>query len=340
MIVPCRNEKDHIVSCARSILAQYFPAGGMEVLLVDGLSDDGTRDILERLVESDDRLRLVDNPLQTTPSALNIGIRASRGRHIAILGAHAEYAANYLQTCLELLQEHPEVCCVGGPIISHGKGLFGRAVAAAMSHPIGVGNAKHRLRHYEGYAEGACFPIFRKEIFETVGLFDETLVCAEDDELNYRLAQRGEKVFISPRASCSYFVRETPSHLARQYFKYGCARVAVLRKHRLPATFRHVVPTGFMFLMVTMLVVGWSLPGWWWLTGSVLPIVYGATLLGVATSVAHKQGWLIGILFPIAAGIMHTAYAAGFIWGTLRGRGHRGTNPIDWRPEATIYRKY
>ncbi len=203
---------------------------------------------------------MVDNPSHTTPSALNIGIRASRGRHIAILGAHAEYAPNYLQTCLELLQEHPEVCCVGGPIISHGKGLFGRAVAAAMSHPIGVGNAKHRWRGYEGYAEGACFPIFRKEIFETVGLFDETLVCAEDDELNYRLAQRGEKVFIFSSGELQLFcARDAVPPRATVFQVRMCARSS-MRKHRLPATFRHVVPTGFMFLMVAMLVVGWSLP--------------------------------------------------------------------------------
>jgi GT2 family glycosyltransferase len=186
-----------------------------------------------------------------------------------------------------------------------------------MSHPIGIGNAKHRLPNYEGYAEGACFPMFRKEIFQTVGLFDEEFICTEDDEFNYRLARAGERVFISPRARCTYYVRETPLRLFRQYFRYGAARVAVLRKYRLPASVRQIVPPVFIGLMLVGLIVGPWLPGWWRLTAIVLPLVYGAALLGVATRMCRRQGWLVGALFPLAAAIMHTAYAFGFAWGIL-----------------------
>ena len=119
------------------------------------------------------------------------------------------------------LEEHPEACCAGGPILSHARSRFGQAVSQAMSHPVGIGNAKHRFGNYEGYAEGACFPVFRKEIFDKVGLYDETLVRNQDDELNYRIARIGGKVFISPRAKCTYYVRETPWQLFRQYFQYG-----------------------------------------------------------------------------------------------------------------------
>lgn len=318
IIVPCRNENDRIESCMRSILAQTCSVGGFEVIVVDGLSTDGTRAILTNLAEGDPRLRIVDNPSQTTPYAINIGIRAARGRYVAILGAHTEYAPSYLQACLELLQEHQEVCCVGGPIISQGKGRFGRAVAAVMSHPVGVGNAKHRLPDYEGYAEGACYPMFRKEVFEKVGLYDESFIRNQDDEFNYRLALHGEKIFISPRARCTYFVRETPSRLFQQYFQYGFWRVAVLRKHRLPASFRQIVPPAFMWLTLAALIVGSSLPGWWRLTAVVLPLVYGSTLLSAATGVAYKRGWMIGLLFPLAAAVMHAAYAAGFTWGALK----------------------
>lgn len=322
VIVPCRNEKDHIESCVRSILAQKPLPGGIEVLVVDGMSEDGTRDILVRLTKVNSALRVLDNSSQTTPAALNIGIQASLGQYVAILGAHAEYAPNYLQACAELLQEHPEACCAGGPIISRGKGAFGRAVAEAMSHPVGVGNAKHRLPNYEGYAEGACFPMFRKDVFQKVGLFDEEFVYAEDDELNYRLAQHGEKVFISPRARCTYFVRETPIRLFRQYFRYGAARVAVVKKYRLPASVRQIVPPVFIGLLLMSLAVALWLPGWWRLTGMLLPLLYGVVLLCVATRVVGRRGWRVGALFPLAAGIMHTSYAFGFAWGILRGPTH------------------
>ena len=217
VVVPCRNEQAHIETCIRSILAQDTPEGGLEIIVADGMSGDGTRRILERLAAEDDRLLVIDNPGRTAPCGRNAGIRQARGQYVAILDAHTEYARDYLRRCVELLDEHPEVCCSGGPIISRGRTAFGRAVAAAMSHPIGVGNARHRFPDYEGYAEGACFPMFRRETFEQVGLFDEALVRNQDDDFNYRVAQAGGKVFISPSARCIYYVRESPRDLYWQY---------------------------------------------------------------------------------------------------------------------------
>jgi glycosyltransferase involved in cell wall biosynthesis len=320
IVIPCYNERQHIETCVRSILSQERPSGGLELIVVDGLSNDGTRDILKALASQHPELRVVDNPKRVTPCAMNIGIREARGQYVAILGAHCQYASDYIKICDDLLHEHPEVACVGGPAVSMGKGIFGRAVAAAMSHPVGIGNAKHRHPAYEGYAEGACYPVFRKEVFEKIGLYDEMLVRNQDDELNYRLAKNGEKVFISPRAGYTYFIRESPYKLFRQYFEYGYWRVAVLRKHRVPASLRQVVPPLFMFLMLAAVVVGLSLPGWWRLTGIVVPLVYGTTLLIVGLCQAYKTEWRVALLFPLAAMIMHTAYAAGFLWGVLRSR--------------------
>lgn len=324
VVMLCRNERHHIEACVRSILDQERPPEGIEVIVVDGVSDDGTREILDRLAKEHPELRVVDNPKRITPCAMNVGIREARGRYIAILGAHCQYAPDYLSTCAALLQEHPEVCCVGGPAVSIGKGLFGQAVAAAMSHPVGIGNAKHRYPTYEGYAEGACYPVFRKEVFDKIGFYDEMLVRNQDDELNYRLAKHGEKVFISPRARYSYFIRETPSRLFRQYFEYGYWRVAVLRKHRIPASFRQIVPPLFMAVMLTSVIVGLWLPGWWRLIAAAIPMLYGVTLLTVGVMQSHKTGWRAAILFPVAAAIMHAAYAMGFVLGILK----KGTDRI------------
>jgi hypothetical protein len=162
--------------------------------------------------------------------------------------------------------------------------------------------------------------MFRKEIFDKVGLYDEDLVRNQDDEMNYRLATSGQKVFISPRARCTYFVRETPALLFKQYFQYGFWRVAVLRKHRLPASFRQIVPPTFLLLTVTAFIVGLFMPGWWKGTAIVLPLTYGAILSGAGVRVACRNGWMIGLLFPVAAAIMHIAYAVGFAWGVLNGR--------------------
>jgi hypothetical protein len=258
------------------------------------------------------------------------------------MGAHTQYAQDYLRRCVELLEEHPEVCCAGGPIVSKGKSTFGQAIAAAMSHPVGVGNAKHRFPNYEGYAEGACFPMFRKEIFDKVGLYDESLVRNQDDDFNYRVACNGEKIFISPRAWSCYYVREAPMLLFRQYFQYGYWRVAVLRKHRLPASIRQVVPVTFFLLILVLLVVGLFLPGWWRLTAAALPLAYASMLISAGVGIAMKQGMLVGLMFPIAAAIMHSAYAAGFVWAVINGRRKRVTSASSskgWSHESRTRRR-
>jgi glycosyltransferase involved in cell wall biosynthesis len=320
IIVPCRNERDHIEACLYSILNQEPPPGGFEVIVADGISTDGTRNLLRRLAGEDSRLRIVDNPGQITPCGMNVGIYAARGRYIAIMGAHTEYAPDYVRRCVELLEAHPEACCAGGPIISRGKSAFGRAVAMAMSHPVGVGNAKHRFPHYEGYAEGACFPMFRRETFDTVGFYDEQLVRNQDDDFNYRLARSGGKVFISPLARCVYYVRETPLRLFRQYFQYGYWRVAVLKKHHLPASIRQLIPVLFFSLILATLIGSLWLHGWWRLLGAILPIVYVSILFMAGVGVAVKQGIHIGLLFPLATAMMHVAYAGGFILGLVHRR--------------------
>ena len=320
VIVPCRNEKDHIEEGVRSILAQDSPVGGFELLVVDGRSDDGTRKILDELALDDTRLRVIDNPDRFTPHAMNAGIRMAKGRFIAIMGAHTNYSKNYIQTCVELFDEHPDAWCTGGPIHSQGKSRFGRAVAVAMSHPIGVGNAKHRFTEFEGYAEGACFPVFRREVFEKIGLYDENLVRNQDDELNFRLALAGGKVYLSPRAKCRYYVRDTPRRLFWQYFQYGYYRVAVLRKHRVPASLRQLAPIIFFPLSLLMMIGCWLLPYWWASLGCLPFFLYGFALISVAGWVAIKKGQVTGVLFPLAVLILHVSYALGFIWNVLGAR--------------------
>ena len=319
VIVPCRNEKDYIEDCIRSILGQHYPMGELEFIVVDGMSEDGTREILERLMKEDLRLKVVDNPKRITPCARNIGICEVRGAYVAILDAHTIYESNYISTCISLFTEHPEIWCAGGPILSLGKSSFGRATAEAMSHPLGVGNAKHRFPSYEGYAEGACFPVFRKEVFNEVGLFDEDLVRNQDDEFNFRMALHGGKVYLSPRAQCTYYVRETPTALFRQFFQYGYYRVVVLRKHKLSISLRHFAPFILFSAMGVLLIGGLMLPGWWALIGGVLPVMYALVLFIGGMSLVQKRGLKVALLFPLATLIIHLSYAIGFAWAIMKG---------------------
>src|SRR5438552_1613745 len=193
IVVPCRNEKGHIGTCIRSILAQEPPPGGFEVIVADGMSDDGTRDVLKRLAEEDPRLRVVDNPGRITPCGMNTGIREARGRYIAIMGAHNRYAPDYLCRSVEVL-EGTGADDVGGAMVCEAESWLQQAIAAAHHSPFSVGGARWHNPDYEGPADTVFGGVYRREVFARIGFFDEELVRNQDDEFNLRLVRAGGKI--------------------------------------------------------------------------------------------------------------------------------------------------
>jgi glycosyltransferase involved in cell wall biosynthesis len=313
VIVPVRNEAGFIQRALDQILAQDYPADRLEIIVADGMSDDGTREILKRYTERYERIKMVDNPSRITPSALNVAIAAATGDVITRIDGHCEVAADFIRQNVLLLAEHPEAWVVGGPIVHAGKNRFGKAVAVAMAHPAGVGMATHRFSNFEGYVEGAQFPTFRRWVFDRVGTFDEQLVRNQDDELNYRITQAGGRSYISPRVKYVYYVRGRIGQLFKQYFHYSFWRIPVLRKHKKPTTPRQLVPPLFFLAVIVLAIVGTALrqP----LLALALPAVYLAALITIAASVIPRQGQAVAALVPVAMATMHFAYAAGIAYG-------------------------
>jgi len=318
VIVLCFNEKDFIEKCIISILNQTIPPEKTEIFVVDGMSSDGTRDILFRLQKEYNRFEILDNIKQKTPFAWNMGIKKSKGKYIAIHGAHTVYRPDYLANSLELFEVHPDISCAGGPIESVGLKSFGRAAAISMSHPLGVGNAKHRFPDYEGYAEGACFPVYKREVFDKVGMFDEWLIRNQDDEFNFRMKKSGLKVFLSPTAKCTYYVRETPSALFKQYFDYGYWRMAVIKKHRLPMSPRQIIPVLFLLVIVFSIIISPFLKINPFFTIFSLPVLYLLILSAAAIPVLFRKGIKTSSLFVISTIILHFSYGFGFIKGIFK----------------------
>jgi succinoglycan biosynthesis protein ExoA len=313
VIIPCFNEEKFIESCIASLLKQKNIPGNFEILVVDGISTDSTRSILNSITVKNTNVKVIDNVKKITPVAFNLGIRNSSGEYICIMGAHSEYDENYLANCLKLFSEHPEVSCVGGPIISKGKNNFAKATAIAMSSPVGVGNAKHRFPDYEGYAEMACFPMFKRVVFDEVGLYDETLVRNQDDEFCFRLRLNGGKIYISPAIVSEYFVRDTPAGLFKQYYDYGKWRIVVLRKHKIPIAFRQFVPALFFTIILLFAVVSLFIEN---ITiGLFIPAVYIISLIIASLKVLPANGTKVAVNFIFSVIILHLSYASGFISG-------------------------
>jgi glycosyltransferase involved in cell wall biosynthesis len=326
VIVPIRNEERFIEATVRALLEQDALPQSYEVLVVDGMSSDGTRSILQRLAAADPRLKILDNPAGTVPSGLNIGIAAARGDVLIRVDGHTTVARDFIRANLDLMREHPEAWCVGGPIAHRGASRRGKAIAAAMSSSVGVGGASHRFEEYEGYAESTAFPAFHRWVFDKIGTFDERLIRNQDDELSYRITKAGGQIFISPRVKHDYFVRDSFKALFAQYMQYGYWKIEVMRKHRRVVAPRHLVPGAFVLSLPLCIGASLLLP----LPLSVLPalplMAYGALLTWLgARAAVDAQDPVVGIGAAIAAATMHVAYGLGTVAGMFSrpGRGTR-----------------
>lgn len=316
MIVCCLNEKDYIIRCLDSLLSQKNIPGDFEILVIDGMSTDGTRDLIIDKKNDHHQIKFYDNPAKVKPQAINTGFRESQGQYFVICDAHAYYDENYISTCLNLIERHPDVWCAGGPFINIGETNFGKALAAAMNNPLGIGNAKHRFPDYEGYGEMVMFGLFPRSVLHTVGYYDERFVINHDDEYCHRLRNAGGKVFISYKARCYYFVRRSPLALYKQYYSYGFWQIAFLKKHRTPISIRQLIPFGFfssaLILFLTSLIFNKIL------IGIVLPVIYISSLFLGSVPLLIKSGIKVACNFPIAIFILHFSYAVGFLMGVFK----------------------
>jgi succinoglycan biosynthesis protein ExoA len=228
VVIPVYNEEQYIEACLRSVLDQDFPTDRYEVIVADGGSTDRTRAMVDAIARLHPKVRLVDNPGRTQASGLNRAILASTGEFIARQDGHAEWTKHHLSRSVELLVDSG-ADNVGGRADGVGRGTTGRAIACAMRSPFGVGGARFR---YSMQTEevATVFPgTFRRSAFERVGLFDEAYPPHEDYELNHRIRAGGGRVLFSPDIPTRYYVRDSIAGLARQYFRYGRAKVRVAR---------------------------------------------------------------------------------------------------------------
>jgi glycosyltransferase involved in cell wall biosynthesis len=315
IVMPVFNEERFIAHALGQVLAQDYPPDRVEILVADGMSTDKTREIVHDFERRHPQVRLIDNPARFRACGLNAGILQSKGDVVICIDGHCQVASDFVRQDIALLEEHPDAWCVGGPVVHVGNSTVGRAVAFTMSHPAGVGSATHRFAGFEGYAEGAPFPAFRRWVFDRVGMFDEKMVRTEDDEHNFRIKQAGGRVFVSPRVRYEYYVRDTFSKLYQQYNQYGFWRIPVMRKHKRPTTLRQVIPPLFFLTMFVLLVAGVVLKQP--LLAVALPALYVGVLLLVAASSIPKIGLASACLVAPALFTMHAAYAWGILYGFI-----------------------
>jgi glycosyltransferase involved in cell wall biosynthesis len=320
VIAPVRNEERYIERCLYSIARQDYPRDRIEVLVVDGRSDDRTREIVARFAaESTLDVRLLDNPARKPAAAMNIGLGGARGDVIVRIDGHAALAPDYLRRATAAL-EASGADCVGGVLQSEGDTYIGRAVAAAMSSRFGVGGATFRTGGAGGPVDTVAFGAYRRGVFQQMGRFREDIDSGEDDEFNYRLRDAGGVILLLPELRATYTVRDSIRALWRQYLRYGVAKPSVLRLHPGQARPRHLAAPAFVFAIVAssaLAVAGRAAPL------RLLVAVYGAAALAASAMASRLRGARLFPVLPAVFACMHVAYGTGFLAGL--GRLLRGT---------------
>jgi glycosyltransferase involved in cell wall biosynthesis len=318
VVIPCRNEAAWIRPCLESILANDYPNDRLEVLVVDGMSDDGTRAIVEEVAARRPCVRLLDNIKRITPTALNTGIAAARGAILMRMDAHVEYPRDYISK-LVLELERSGADNVGGvcQTCPANDTALAQAIAIGMSHRLGVGNSYFRIGASEPrWVDTVPFGCYRREIFERIGGFDEELVRNQDDELNLRLIRAGGRILLVPSVVCRYYARDSLGKLWRMFFQYGYFKPLVTRKVGRLMTLRQLIPAVFVVaLFATALAAPWHRAAAALFFAILL--AYAAAIVAYGAAPAVRQGvgcalWLC-LVFPV----LHFSYGFGYLKGVL-----------------------
>lgn len=251
LIIPCRNEEQYIEKCILSIVQSNYPQELLTVYVCDGMSDDNTRSIIKKLSEKYPQVVLLDNLKKTTPFALNLGLKKSDADIKIILGAHSEIDKDFIIENVNVFKIDKDIGCAGGIIENVYENETSKIIGMAMSSSFGVGNAHFRTGNKDGFVDTVAFGAYKKEVFEEIGYFDETLTRNQDDEFNYRVIKNNFKIYLSHKIKCKYYVRGTFEKLFKQYYQYGYWKVFVNKKHKAVTTLRQLIPLFFVLFLLT-----------------------------------------------------------------------------------------
>lgn len=307
IIIICRNELEHITRCIHAALAQKQSGFAIEVIVVDGMSTDGTYQLVQ--THFGEKVVLLKNIEQFTPHGMNLGIKHANGTYIMVCGGRSIISANYAEACLTHLQSSSNIKCVGGLIQHVGTHEMSESIAVAMSTSSGVGLFNFRTITKSQMVDTVSVPVFPKKVFDELGLFDETCIRNQDDDFSYRIHKAGYSIWLTANAYSQYYVRSTIQQLFKQYYQYGFWKVYVNKKHKALTSSRQLFPPLFL---VSLCI------------SSLISLTYVAVILSIyllfifTTAITAGLYKKISIIILVWAIInMHIAYGIGYIYGIL-----------------------
>lgn len=321
VVIPCYNEVGYIKDCVLSLLSNGFPAVQLEILVIDGGSTDGTLNILKQLVSEFQQIKILNNPMRITPRSLNIGIEASQGQFILISSAHAAFDKGYVETLMNEMIKLPDAIAVGGTMETKVKHSTPTAesIRTALSHPVGVGNAKFRT----GVAsiepvDTVPFGLYRASLLKSVGGYNEQLIRNHDMELSKRLLKNGGKIYLTPNAKCTYFARESFLAMAKNNFNNGKwnLKTVWITNAFTSLSLRHFIPLLFLGSWLIPLLLALGTFKFWFVYVSIGILTSYLSILILVSIKAYNKKNSVPLLM-LAFSLLHFAYGLGSLLGLL-----------------------
>ncbi len=320
IIIPCRNEEKHIKRCLESVLEQSYPVDRMEVLVVDGQSEDDTRRILDECEKRYSRVKIINNPAKIAPAAFNLGIKSSRGKVIVLMGAHSIYDGQYVEKCVAALLKY-SADNVGGKLLVYPteNTAVARAITLAMSHPFGTGNSYYKIglneRKWVDTVFGGCY---RKDVFGRIGYFNEKLLRGQDIDFNSRLKRAGGKILYVPDIIVRYFIRSNLKDFFIHDFWGGVWVVYLVKFTGKPLRPRHYTPVVFLAIGLFLAIGAFFYRNLLWLLFGATALYALLSLYSSSTIAVKEKKWKLFFLMPIAFASRHAAYALGSVVGLAK----------------------
>jgi glycosyltransferase involved in cell wall biosynthesis len=320
VILPCQNEEKFIAGCLDSLISSDYPKDRLEALVVDGMSEDGTREILAGYVGRYGFIKMIENEKRTTPCAFNRGIEKAHGDVIMIMGMHATYASDYISKCVKYLIEYGADNVGGGMVtVPRDDSLMGKAIAQALSHKFGVGNSTFRTGakkpSYVDTVFGGCY---KRDVFDKIGMFNEKLTRNQDIELNYRLKKSGGRILLVPEISCKYYARsELKPFLVNTWGNAVYTMISLRESEITPVSLRHLIPLVFVSSLIVSTALSIFFPVFVWVLAAILCSYISAALyFSFKISKERKDPKLILAMPPIFA-LLHISHGLGSLYGVL-----------------------
>jgi glycosyltransferase involved in cell wall biosynthesis len=320
IVVPCRNEKLYIKRCIESIVSSSYPQDKIEIIVVDGISEDGTRELAEELADKYSFVRVLNNEKKILASGWNMGIENSKGDIIITANAHAEIEKEHIKKCISYMNQY-KADCVGPVLITHPQdtGIIGEAIAAVMSHPFGVGNSTFRIgANKPNFVDTLHLGAYKREIFEKIGMYNEDLVRSQDIEMHRRLHYAGFNMLLVPDIKVHYYTRSNP----KGFFKYGFLNGYWVTN---PWSFgvniasaRHLIPMVFVLSIVTPVIISFFISDFYYASYVIVSLYIFISLLASLHKAINTKKISFFLIMPIIFFIYHITYGVGSIVGFLK----------------------